>query len=231
MTSLGVKTFAECNYLETLYLPYTLDEIGTSTFDRTYPATDSPSIGLYYKLTPAKSLTTFASCLADYYPNFADISGLTAYYAEQENADGTAIIMQPIDGEAAQGEGLVLKATPNATYIIPLSTTSVDKISGNLLVGNTSNDGFTVSDGMYFLSDGEFCRAATDGTLAKGKAYLDLTASSSKAFTLSFADATGINSMESYIEKPQTWYNLAGQRVANPQRGLYITNGKKIVKH
>lgn len=63
-----------------------------------------------------------------------------------------------------------------------------------------------------------------------GKVYLIYTASSAPDF-IGFGDATGISSIENgqvTIDNSEV-YNLAGQRVAQPTKGLYIINGKKYV--
>lgn len=42
-------------------------------------------------------------------------------------------------------------------------------------------------------------------------------------------DATGIKQVETSKQNAEGFYNLAGQRVANPTKGLYIVNGKKVI--
>ena len=65
------------------------------------------------------------------------------------------------------------------------------------------------------------------------KAYLiyDGVASSVKGFAIDFNDADGISSMdnEQWTMDNAAIYNIAGQRVAKAQKGLYIVNGKKVV--
>ena len=41
-------------------------------------------------------------------------------------------------------------------------------------------------------------------------------------------DATGINEVKA-VEAKGEFFNLAGQRVAKPVKGLYIANGKKVI--
>lgn len=229
MTDLCVNTFAECNSLQYVYLPVTLDEIGSAVFTRSYAQTNSPTIELYYRIYPQKELTTFASCLSGYYPDFSSVSGLTAYYAEKMNAAGTAIMMQPVTSTAAQAEGLVLEATAGSTYDIPLTTTEASSITDNLMVGATASKEFSDLTGIYFLSNGEFHPIGSGAAIDKGKAYLDLGSdSSAKSLTLSFADPTGIKSV-SQQQNNSVYYNLMGQRITNPQRGMFICNGKKVV--
>ena len=50
-------------------------------------------------------------------------------------------------------------------------------------------------------------------------------------FDLNFVDgeSTGISAIDNGQSTTDSYYNLAGQRVANPSRGLYIVNGRKVV--
>ena len=58
------------------------------------------------------------------------------------------------------------------------------------------------------------------------------TQSNSRAtvsFNLFGDDATAINAVESTNANIGQAYNLNGQRVVAPQKGLYIVNGKKVI--
>ena len=60
---------------------------------------------------------------------------------------------------------------------------------------------------------------------------LDESIATAPVFTLDSNETTGIDSIENgklKIENSEV-YNLAGQRVANPTKGLYIVNGKKVI--
>ena len=78
-------------------------------------------------------------------------------------------------------------------------------------------------------------RKTTSGTLAANKAYLAIpTGGSARALRVVFGDddITEINSIED--KRPATIdsdiiYNLGGQVVKNPSRGIYIKNGKKFI--
>jgi hypothetical protein len=43
-------------------------------------------------------------------------------------------------------------------------------------------------------------------------------------------DYTGIQTMSNGLNRSETIYNLKGQRVSKAQKGLFIINGKKVVK-
>ena len=81
------------------------------------------------------------------------------------------------------------------------------------------------SKGVVFLK-------ATGASVAAGKAYLQIpTANAPEARVLvTFDDeTTGIETVD-YVQKTDgLYYNLSGQRVNKPTKGLYIVNGKKFV--
>ena len=43
-------------------------------------------------------------------------------------------------------------------------------------------------------------------------------------------DATGVSEVQSSEFKIQSYYDLSGRRIAEPTKGVYIQNGKKVVK-
>ena len=43
-------------------------------------------------------------------------------------------------------------------------------------------------------------------------------------------NTTGVNDVRSKMDDVRgEYYNLAGQRVAQPTKGIYISNGKKVI--
>ena len=64
-----------------------------------------------------------------------------------------------------------------------------------------------------------------------GKAYLPIAknvAPAGSKLSLVFEDATGINQYQN-IQADGIFYDLQGRRVGNPQKGIYVRNGKKVV--
>ena len=178
----------------------------------------------------ATGWTTFASA----YP--LDLSGIEgAYYASA--ASGSSVTMTPTTATVRAGEGLALKGTKGATVTIPVAATLGDAIGDNKLVGCPTGKELTVNSNYYVLVNNggtaEFQRLDTNGaTIPAGKAYLNLTGVA-LASTLSIVfenEITGINEIRSQKEEVKgAYFNLAGQRVAQPTKGLYIVNGKKVV--
>lgn len=180
----------------------------------------------------AKELTTY---VPTYNLDFSTVaSDVKAYIAT--GATTGEVTMQNVNIVPA-GTPVLLKATTLDTDIAVPVTTSTSDVSANKLKcgdGKTSIGGDDKYD--YVLSNGKFYHASA-GVLAEGKCYLHLDAApadpDANFLTLNFDENT--TSLREKVtvnsEKFATaqYYNLAGQRVAQPTRGLYIVNGRKVI--
>ncbi len=185
----------------------------------------------------ATGWTTFASA----YPlNLttltASLGTAIAYYASA--ASGSTVTMTSTTATVPAGEGLALKGTAGATVTIPVAAVSGTAIDGNKLVGCTTSTVLAKNENYYVLVNNggaEFQRLDKNGaTIPAGKAYLDLTGVSlTPAPTLSIVfenETSGIDEVRNQKEVVKgAYFNLAGQRVAQPTKGLYIVNGRKVV--
>ena len=77
-----------------------------------------------------------------------------------------------------------------------------------------------------------FYKVYSEGnSMGTNTAYLKVLTSVDAARSfLWFDESTGINAVEKAKIDGEA-YNLAGQRVTNPTKGLYIVNGKKVIKN
>ena len=86
-------------------------------------------------------------------------------------------------------------------------------------------------NGYVFGVDDEdvlgFYKLAAEKTLGANKAYLKPQSEEVKGFALDLA--TAIKAVEA-AQQNGSIYNIAGQRVNKAQKGIYIVNGKKIIK-
>ena len=73
-----------------------------------------------------------------------------------------------------------------------------------------------------------FYKLSSTGTLEKGKAYLE-TENAAPFLGFDGDDTTGIYSVERGALSVEGCYTLDGRRVAQPTKGLYILNGKKVL--
>ena len=128
---------------------------------------------------------------------------------------------------------------------ITISSSAMVAVTGNNLVAGTGNTVATI-DGDYtnmILNNGThgigFYYAAGQ-TVAANRAYLHIASTlapdeeTSARMVMVFADddeTTGIKSMHNaeFIMHNNEVYNLNGQRIEKPTKGLYIKNGKKVI--
>ena len=218
------------DYYEEFVMP-----IGTGTETlRAFLAVDNSYIDILPVSTEMNQYgwATFAS---DYPLDFTNVSGLTAY--KVTGYSGTSITKEPVTTVPA-GTPLLLNGTANTTYNIPVAK-SFSSVSGNLLVAGTgASVGYEAGYTRYVLgvNDGaaEFQKLVDGGssaTVAAGKAYLQFTgAVEAKALRFNFDDeATAIEGISAEQTGDDTIYNLSGQRVINPTKGIYVKNGKKFI--
>ena len=203
---------------------------GTSAFSA-YSNKNLSSYGkatLYKKvepITPAKTYTTLTSA---YNLDFTGLD-LKAYIATSVSAG--SVQMTQVNKVPA-GTGLVLKATtPESPVNVPVfDGTGADVVTSNKLAGSATETTAIAANAGYILIDGVF-QPASAGTLPAGKAYLNIAVASAHPLSLDFGDGdvTGINSVQGSELKVNGYFDLQGRRVAQPTKGLYIVNGRKVV--
>ena len=147
------------------------------------------------------------------------------------NITKTAVTLTAVESAPAE-TGLILKGKASTAYTIPVSA-SPETISKNELSAAVTAE--TVdAESVYVVSGGEL-KLFTGTTIPAGKAYLEKSkVDEVGARSLSFFfddETTGISNVEDAQRQLLSgdFYNLAGQRVAQPAKGLYIVNGRKVV--
>ncbi len=152
--------------------------------------------------------------------------GVTAYYATA--CDGSNVTLTAVEGGYIPANtGVIISGEAN-TYYATVTTTGATVDGTNLLQAWTTA-GTPSAETYYTLAAGPTFALSTGGTLAAGKAYLVIPASAPE-LNINFSETTGIESVKSAEGKVQSGvYNIAGQRVAQPTKGLYIVNGKKVI--
>ena len=194
------------------------------------------SIAIYKKesaiatFSAGKTMISFSSATNALDLTTANLpSGLAAYKVTE--ATNSAVTLTAVNSTVAAGTGVILTGTAGESYNIPVVATGTDISASNKLV---ASDGTSNVTDAYVLSSGKFHPVQAAGiVIPAGKAYLPAgSITSSHALDIEFADGetTGIQSLESQKNLLDgAFYNLAGQRVAQPTKGLYIVNGKKVI--
>lgn len=166
----------------------------------------------------------------------SNVAGATAYTGAL-NADKNAIDMTATTAVPAN-TGFVLVGTENKAT---LTIGTADAISGtNALTGSNFNTALTDATRANYLvfgvnagTVGFYAPSSSVTSIPANKAYINASAITGSAIALNFGNTvTGINAATiNNGENNAPIYDLSGRRVWAPVKGgLYIQNGKKLVK-
>lgn len=169
-------------------------------------------------------------------------SDVKAYVAS--NATSGTVTLKKVT-EVPANTGILVYCETAGTYQIPIATAAPAAPATNYFVANTLPTSIAASSGStwnYIFakkgSDVGFYKLTAAHILGAHKAFLqtdtDLTPDDpSSAIALIFDDeeTTGVNEVRTtnFTNNTNEYFNLAGQRVAKPTKGLYIVNGKKVI--
>ena len=178
-----------------------------------------------------QSICTYSSTKAFRVP-----AGVTAYYAKEKDAKHIVRLKAVPNGIVPANQGVILVGAVNKTKAMLDVDYRTEVTAESNIFRNTASGPTAMGDNCYVLANSTegigFYHATAGSTLSQGKAYLDFSGSSVRAFTLSFGDdgpTTGISSInaDGNAENAPV-YDLSGRRIAEPYgRGIYIKNGKK----
>jgi len=166
------------------------------------------------------------------------VSGATAYTAQDM---GTYAKLSAIDGGTVfpAGTGLLLRGSGEVTINAVASDASTATYTSNYASNNnlkgSGNSGASISEGCFVLywdgtNPSSVCfRKTTSGDLAAHKAYLPAGSLAREFLSFEEGETTGIETVKASQKMNGEFFNLAGQRVAQPAKGLYIVNGKKVI--
>lgn len=165
-----------------------------------------------------------------------DFTGVTDVYAYTAKISGSTVTLTKVDGKVPANEGLLIRgASLGASADVPVAA-SANEVD-NDFVAVTAAGGVNLTSGYVLATvdgvQGFYPANTTSGTLvSKGKAYLPTGAGA--RLTMVFDDKeggelTGISLNKREATATDRFFNLSGQRVAQPSKGLYIVNGKKVI--
>ena len=164
------------------------------------------------------------------YPSNVDLAGtgVKAYVVSEIGAT----YVELVEIESVPANTPVILEASEGSYVLNY-TASPAAVGTNLLQasdGTATTDDATI---VYALASKDavgFYKVKKGITVPAGKAYLTVPVATSAPDFLGFGGATDINVVkgEEFMVNGEI-YNLNGQRVAQPTKGLYIVNGKKVV--
>ncbi|GEM_PF-1488315 len=189
---------------------------------------------------PASGVGTFSSDVNIHLPE-----GLKAHYCKTYYAERSAISVVNIsNGIVPANTGVLLSGTPGETFNLYPTPETADELEGNALVAVTKPTHISATKGDYtnfMMKGGKFIKILDEDESVKmpaNRAYLPLlTSEAAGANTIGIVwdddNVTGIDGVgqdnDGNPNLSGTIYNLHGQKVDHPTRGIYIINGKKIV--
>ena len=199
--------------------------------------TNGTILSKIYYFTEGKSVTITAAGWATYCSPYAldfssSITNLSKAYLVTGH-EGSTLTLSPITTTIPANTGILLEG--EGAVSIPVVASSVTDVSANILKGVTAA---TTKDAesIYVLMGSPkvgFYKNNNEFTVGANTAYIDasdIDSGGARAFYLFGDETTGINLTEnSELRTENAVYDLQGRRVAQPQKGLYIVNGKKVV--
>ena len=199
------------------------------------------SKSLYNYTVPSSGIGTFSADV-----NLTLPDGLKAHFCTylKEVDEGLAIKILNIDGKVInQNTGVLLSGTPNETYQLRYTSEAGSATDGNQLVPVVESkhiESVTGDYTNYMMKGGRFIKIKEeDGSvmMPAHRAYLPLLTTAvgeAKSIVLLWDDGfvTGVERMrnvENEIMRNESIYNLNGQRLSAPQKGINIINGRKVI--
>jgi hypothetical protein len=190
----------------------------------------------------ARYLTVQKQWVTFYSPEtFAVPEGLKAYTVSEiqytEGEEGTMVLTEQ-SVIAAETPMLIENTTDAETrFRVYNSDAAITGTPCTEFKGTSIDMTLTPDDNTFYyvLVDGIFQRS-TAGTLPARNCYLELGSGSAASHARRFSMVTddmmlGIGQVESSLRAigNDAWYGLNGMRMAQPQKGIYVNKGRKIV--
>ena len=162
--------------------------------------------------------------------------GVTAYTGTQKD-ENTVGLTDVKDGIIPARTGVVLKGTETACQLA-LTNDAVAPIENNVFTGTCLPISVTSEtlENYYVLSTlngviGLYWPMESTTELAANKAFIEKSeAAGATGYRFIFGDDTTVGIGDAVLGQPADapYYDLTGRRVAQPVKGIYIHNGKKV---
>ena len=146
-------------------------------------------------------------------------------------AHATYVELIPVT-EVPANKAVLIEGAGKHTFDVIASAAAIADNDLQISDGTAEGDGSTI----YALGKKNdvvgFMKVKNGTKIPAGKAYLVIPPTVGALDFIGFADedVTGVNEVKGQKKEGRSeYFNLAGQRVAQPTKGLYIVNGKKVI--
>ena len=256
LTTIGREAFSLAN-LKSITIPASVTSIGFAAFNNcgnleTMTLNSNPTLGagaldgFKAGAVVTMNLTGHEGDTGEYWMTFYNrnysftADGNTTIYKAAVNSGNTAVVLTEVD-DIPFANAAVLKSS-NATITMTLAASASADYSDNELEGSDSPIVANAGDDIYCLSketSGSSPRGVGfytfTGTIPANRAYLEVPGgpTTARGF-LGFSDDDNTTDIEAIDHSPLTIdhsvYDLSGRLViGQPQKGIYVKNGKKVV--
>ena len=160
---------------------------------------------------------------------------MKAYVVTEQTGTTATLTELATEGEAVGYGTPVILAAPQGNYTLhaaDLQSVTPKTAATNLLEGSYATKDVKANE-VYVLADngsGKAVLRKTDAlTIPANKAWLPATAGGASAKTfVTGGGLDAISAVKAAGQDAKAYYNLQGQPVSQPQRGIYIQGGKKV---
>ncbi len=207
------------------------------------PVTNQPMLEIFankisYKV-PSSGIGTFSANTAVVLPE-----GLEAYVCKTYDSGKSTISTQKVEGTIPANTGVLMKGIGGETYTLVASSQTPEAIEGNALIAVVEATHVDQTVGEYtnfMMSGGKFVKIAASSNpndkIPANRAYLPiltsaLPAGSGQSITLNWDEETGVKAVRNAQFMINSYYTLDGRKRngAPSKGGVYINNGKKVIK-
>ena len=227
------EEWPDANYAYSMvYVPLSLEEITEGAY----------SLYTVNSTITSHGIATFYATSAMQIPE-----GVKAYVVEADdlemNGENGYIAPTELEGIIPANTGAILMGDAETYKFIP-SISYGTHVEGNMLVGYEAADNKAETQSAVTLPEGStvyvlavenekagFYKKNAGFNVYNNKAYLNVPGSAAaRAIYFDFGGETGILETENGDVKTENCYDLSGRRVEKAQKGVYIVNGKKVLK-
>ena len=163
-------------------------------------------------------------------------AAVEAYTVDAVETGATSANLSSVGASIPAATGVILKAKEGVTGTVNLAVeegtaSATSALRGSYAAENVSADAYVLSNkngiGLYLADKNQ-----TGSTWKNNgfKAYLPAPAAGAPMLTFDFGTETGIEGIKGAVKANGAIYDLSGRRVKSATKGIFIINGKKVIK-
>ena len=158
------------------------------------------------------------------------VDGTTTVYYASETGDSKVTLTEIAGGVPANTAVILHQTNGSNTITLTETENTINAPVSNLLSVSTENQNLgTVYRLGYKTSHGVGFYTYTSTSAPAGIIYISPASTARDYLEFSFDETTAINVVNAVEKVDGQYFDLQGRKVAQPTKGLYIVNGRKVV--